>query len=94
MWKKGSKHRRPAFRELGYPYWAARAHLDRAEWLARQERLDESAGLAAEAAATFEPIGAVPMLARVRVLLEAEMARKPGAEDERAVAQSHRSTFA
>ena len=32
-----------AFRELGYPYWTARAQLDRAEWLARQGRLEESA---------------------------------------------------
>ena len=39
-----------AFRELGYPYWTARAQLDRAEWLARQGRHDESTRLAGEAA--------------------------------------------
>ena len=83
-----------AFRELGYPYWVARAQLDRAEWLARRDNLEESAELVAEAASTFERLGATPMLARVRMLLEAEIVRKPDAEGERAVAQSHRSTFA
>src|SRR5208283_3282009 len=58
------------FRDLGYPYWTARAQLDRAEWLARQNRLDESTSLAAKAAVTFETIGAAPMLARARSLLE------------------------
>ncbi len=77
-----------AFRDLGYPYWTARTQLDRAEWLARQERLDEAAQLASEAAATFEAVGAVPMLARARVLLEPEMVRNPGAYGQRAVAQS------
>jgi hypothetical protein len=46
-----------AFRELGYPYWMARAQLNRAEWLAHEGRLDESAELAVEAAATFEKVG-------------------------------------
>jgi len=77
------------FRDLGYPYWTARAQLDRAQWLADQGRLDESARLAAEAAATFDGIGATPMLARARALLE--MVRKPGADDERAVAQNRPS---
>jgi ATP/maltotriose-dependent transcriptional regulator MalT len=76
------------FRDLGYPYWTARAQLDRAEWLARQGRLDESAGLAGEAAATFDTVGAPPMLSRARALLEPEMVRKPGADGERAIAQS------
>ena len=31
-----------SFRELGYPYWTARAQLDRAEWLARQGRAEEA----------------------------------------------------
>jgi hypothetical protein len=62
-----------AFRSLGYPIWVARAQLDRAEWLARQDRLDESARLAAEAAASFENVGAVPMLARARDLFEAQV---------------------
>ena len=79
------------FRDLGYPYWTARAQLDRAEWLAGQGRLDESARLAAEAAATFETIGAAPMLARARALLEPEMVRNPSADGERAVAQSRPS---
>ncbi len=68
--EEGLEASETTFRELGYPYWGARARLDRAEWLARQERLDESAGLAAGAAATFETIGAVPMLARARAVLE------------------------
>ena len=63
------------FRDLGYPYWAARVQLDRAEWLARQGRLDEAAKLAAEAAATFDAVGAAPVLARALVILELEMAR-------------------
>ena len=58
------------FRELGYPYWTARTLLDRAEWLAAQTRLDESAELAALAAATFEAIGATPMIASAQALLE------------------------
>ena len=57
-----------AFRELAYPYWAARVQLDRAEWLARRRRRDEAVALVAEAAATFERIGAPPMLARSRAL--------------------------
>jgi len=80
-----------AFRGLGYPYWTARAQLDRAEWLARQGRPDESAKLAAEAAATFNTVGAVPMLARARALFEPEMARNSSADDERALAQSRPS---
>jgi plasmid stabilization system protein ParE len=79
------------FQELGYPYWTARAQLDLAEWLARQDRLDESARLATEAAVAFETLGAAPMLARARALLDLEMVRKPGADDERAVAQSRPS---
>ncbi len=58
------------FGELGYPYWAARAQLDRAEWLASQGRVEESARLANEAAATFQQIGAAPMFARARAVLE------------------------
>ena len=66
------------FRNLGYPYWTARTQLDRAEWLAGQERLEESATVACEAATTFERVGAAPMLARARALFEPEMARNPG----------------
>ena len=67
-----------ALRDLGYPYWTARAQLDRAEWFARQGRRDESARLVARQPATFEKLGAEPMLARGRALLEPEMVRKPG----------------
>jgi ATP/maltotriose-dependent transcriptional regulator MalT len=63
-----------AFRELTYPYWTARAQLDRAEWLARRERGDEAAALAGEAAATFERVGSVPMATRARTLFEPELA--------------------
>ena len=82
-----------AFRELGYPYWTARTQLDRAEWLARQDRHDESTRLAGEAGATFEAIGAPPMLARARALLELELVRDPGAGDGPAIAQSRSSLF-
>jgi len=58
-----------AFRNLGYPIWLARAQLDRAEWLARRGRPDESARLAEDAAAALENVGAVPMLARARRLV-------------------------
>ena len=58
------------FRDLGYPYWTARAQLDRAEWLAHQARTDEAARLAGEAVGSFEAIGAAPMLARARALIE------------------------
>jgi len=81
------------FRELGYAYWVARAQLDRAEWLARRHRSYESAKLAHEAAATFEAVGAAPMLARARTLLELEMVRSPSADGERAVGQSRPSRF-
>jgi hypothetical protein len=78
-----------ALRGLGYPYWTARAQLDRAEWLARQGRLDESAKLASEAAATFETVGAAPMLARTRAFLQHEMLRSPGVDGERAGVPGH-----
>ena len=58
------------FGELGYPYWTARTQLDRAEWLARQGRLESRRGSPNEAAATFQQIGAAPMVARARALLE------------------------
>jgi tetratricopeptide (TPR) repeat protein len=80
-----------AFRDLGYPYWTALTQLDRAEWLARQGRLDESASFASEAGVTFETVGAKPMAARARALLKPEMVRKPGTGGERAVAQSRPS---
>jgi tetratricopeptide (TPR) repeat protein len=79
------------FRDLNYPYWTARVQLDLAEWLARQGRLDESARIATEAAAAFETLGAAPMLAHARALLEPEMVRNPGADAERAVAQGRPS---
>ena len=55
-----------AFRELGYPSWTASVQLDRAEWLARQGRLEESIRLAAEAGETAEALGMAPMLARAQ----------------------------
>ncbi len=58
------------FRRLEYPYWTARVQLDRAEWLARQGRTVELEGLATQAAAAFETIGAAPMAARAQTLLE------------------------
>jgi class 3 adenylate cyclase/tetratricopeptide (TPR) repeat protein len=64
-----------AFRDLCYPYWVARVQLDRAEWLARGGRLDESAKLAGEAASTFETVAAAPMAARARALLEQDVPR-------------------
>ncbi len=78
-------------RQLGYPYWTARAQLDRAEWLKGQDRPDESTRLAVEAAATFDTLGTVPLLIRARTLLEPEMARESRADGERVVAQSYPS---
>jgi class 3 adenylate cyclase/tetratricopeptide (TPR) repeat protein len=78
-------------RQLGYPYWTARTQLDRAEWLKGQDRTDESGRLVAEAAATFDSLGTTPMLARARSLLQPETLGNPGADGERAVAQSHPS---
>ncbi|HKH88031.1 MAG TPA: hypothetical protein VKA05_04375, partial [Acidimicrobiales bacterium] len=59
------------FRELGYPYWTARAELDRAEWLAGQERLDEATRVAADGAATFQRLGTRPMLVRAQAISRA-----------------------
>jgi len=56
------------FRELGYPYWTARAQLDLAEWLARHGRAAEARALASEATRTFEQLETEPMLARARAL--------------------------
>ena len=80
-----------AFSELGYPYWIALVQLERAEWLAGQGRLGESSGLAGEAAATFERIGAAPMLARGRALLAPEIVRSHGIDGGFAAATSHSS---
>ena len=80
-----------AFSELGYPYWIALVQLERAEWLAGQGRLGESSGLAGEAAATFERIGAAPMLARARALLAPEIVRSHGIDGGFAAATSHSS---
>ena len=77
-----------SFLELGYSYWVARAQLDRAEWLARRDRSYESAKLAHQAAATFETVGAAPMLARARMLLEPEMVHNSGADGKSAGGQS------
>ena len=66
------------FRGLGYPYWAARTQLDRAEWLAARESRGESARLASEAGATFEILRVAPMLARARALLVEGVAGSAG----------------
>ena len=58
-------------RELGYPYWMARAQLDRAEFLAGRDRHDEAAALAGEAAMTFERLGTTPMLVRAQAVSRA-----------------------
>ena len=80
------------FRDLGYPYWTARAQLDRAQWLADQGQLHERTKLAAEAAAAFETIGAASMLARARALLDPEIIpRTLSVDDKRAVAQNRPS---
>lgn len=60
------------FRGLSYPIWLARVQLERAERLARQGRPVASGRLAEQAAAGFETVGAVPMLARARTLLESQ----------------------
>jgi hypothetical protein len=69
------------FCELGYPYWAARIQLDRADWLAHAGRLQEAAALATQSIATFETVGARPMLARARAILE-DIATRSGSEAE------------
>lgn len=70
-----------AFSDLDYPYWMARTQLDRAEWLALHQRLDESAKLADEASTTFETMGVLPMLARARALVDPDVVRSiSGAE--------------
>ncbi len=76
------------FRDLGYPYWTARAQLDRADWLAHTGRLEEAATLATQAAATFETVGVHPMLVRAKALFEPEIVRAPGVDGERAVVPS------
>jgi hypothetical protein len=58
------------FRELGYPYWTARAQLERAEWLVERDRFSDARDLAAEAATAFEAVGVPPMLARARALAD------------------------
>ncbi len=77
-----------SFRELGYPYWVARAQLERAEWLTGQDRRDESATLASQAATTFERVDATPMLVRARALLEAEAEKGLDADSEFALVQN------
>jgi class 3 adenylate cyclase/tetratricopeptide (TPR) repeat protein len=77
--EEGLKAAEATFRELGYPYWEARARLDRAEWLARQGRMDESAMLAGQAAACFEMAGTAPMLDRARAVIGPAAMRSGGA---------------
>jgi tetratricopeptide (TPR) repeat protein len=56
------------FRELGYRYWTALLQLERAEWLGRTERLEESASLGRDAATTLETLDVPPLLARTQAL--------------------------
>jgi class 3 adenylate cyclase/tetratricopeptide (TPR) repeat protein len=58
------------FRELAYPYWTARAQLDRAAWLFSHDRIVDATQVAAQAAGTFENLGAAPMLVRALALQE------------------------
>ena len=67
-----------AFEGLGYPYWTARARLDRAGWLARHARHAEAASLAGEAAVTFQQVGAAPMVALARAIVEPDTVQKGG----------------
>jgi len=60
-----------AFLELGYPYWTARAGLDRAEWLADRGRAAEAGELANDLAAAFERLGTQRWLGRARALANA-----------------------
>ena len=80
------------FRDLGYPYWTARAQLDRADWLASAGRPEEAVTLATQAAATFERVGVYPMLARAKAFLEPETVRTLAVEGGRAVVQSSPSS--
>ncbi|HLN05086.1 MAG TPA: adenylate/guanylate cyclase domain-containing protein [Acidimicrobiales bacterium] len=79
------------FRDLSYPYWTARAQLDRAEWLVAHEHKAEAGLLAREAAMTFEKLGTIPMLSRARALFvaagEAETDAVPSASTAAADAQ-------
>ena len=65
------------FRDLGYPYWTARAQLDRADWLADTGRLEEAGALATQAAATFEMVGVHPMMARGELSLSLRRLASP-----------------
>ena len=68
------------FRELSYPYWTARAQLDRAMWLSGRDKADGAAKIAAQAAVTFESLGATPMLLQARALQEPVAHGSSGAE--------------
>ena len=66
--EKGLLAAEQGLRDLGYPLWAARCQLDLADWFGRQGRTDEAEARAREAAATFEQLGARPLLERARSL--------------------------
>ncbi len=55
---------------LDYPYWLARAQVDLAAWLIENGRRDEAVPLIDEATAALQRLGAEPLLARARGLLE------------------------
>ena len=55
-----------ALATLAYPFWLTRAKTDLAEWLTDRGRGDEAAPLYADAATTFQELGATTSLTRVR----------------------------
>ena len=63
------------FRELGYPYWTARASADLSKWLLERERGAEARGPLEDAIRTLEELGAAPALARARQSEPARVSR-------------------
>jgi hypothetical protein len=53
-------------REFDLPVYLALTQLEHGEWLETQRRADEAEPLLSEAAATFERLGAIPLLERAR----------------------------
>jgi len=68
------------FRNLGYPYWTARAQLELAELYDRQGRGAQASQRAGEAAATFGQLGTQPMVARAWALLESSVIAPVGVQ--------------
>ncbi len=68
-----------AFREYGVVLQAAKVQTEHGEWLLREGRGDEAAGLLAEARAVFERLRAQPWLERVAALAAATPAERVSA---------------